>query len=89
MSIAAQSQHQQTSITAKVLPPLPFIFRYLAVATPLQFPACTDMTAGYETKYETNWDSQSSTDYTDDADETDADAETGVLADSNSKEDEE
>lgn len=89
MSPVTQDHHSQALMQEAVAPAMPFIFHYLTAALPSQLPSCTDPTAGYETKYQTNWDSQSSTDYTDDTDETDADPETGVLADSGSREDEE
>src|SRR5690242_3517017 len=75
-----------------IVPPLPFIFRYRTLAPRSSaLPVDTDPTAGYETPYTTNNDSQDETDYTDDSDETDdgSNPQTGLLADSGTLDDEE
>lgn len=70
--------------------PLPFIWRYRSRAS-LTFPQCTDPTAGAETPYRTNDDGQERDDTMEDEDETDdgSDPQTGLLADSGTKDDEE
>lgn len=72
-------------------PVLPFIFRYRIFAPHSSaLPVDTDPTAGYETPYTTNNDSQDETDYSDDSDETDdgSNPQTGLLADSGTFDDE-
>ena len=69
---------------------VPFIWRYRSHASS-SFPLLTDPTAGAETPYRTNDDGVERDDTIEDADETDdgSDPQTGLLADSGTKDDEE
>lgn len=68
----------------------PFIWRYRSHASS-SLPLFTDPTAGAQTPYQTNDDGQERDDTMEDADETDdgSDPQTGLLADSGTKDDEE
>ncbi len=57
MSLVIQDHHAQAWMKEAAVPAMPFIFRYLTAALPSHLPSCTDPTAGYETKYQTTWDS--------------------------------
>lgn len=69
---------------------IPFIWRYRSHASSSS-PQYTDPTAGAETPYRTNDDGQERDDTMEDADETDdgSDPQTGLNADSGTKDDEE
>lgn len=69
---------------------VPFIWRYRSHASPSS-PLLTDPTAGAETPYRTNDDGVERDDTMEDADETDdgSDPQTGLLADSGTRDDEE
>lgn len=69
---------------------VPFIWRYRSHASPSS-PQFTDPTAGADTPYRTNDDGQERDDTMEDEDETDdeSDPQTGLVADSGTKDDEE
>jgi len=76
--------------TEVTTPVMPFIFHYLSKASSF-LPLCTDPTGGVETTYKTKLDNKEVEDSADDSDELDdgSSPQTGLLADSGTKDDEE
>ena len=88
--VTALREKRSEKETEVAQPVMPFIFHYLSKASS-SLPLCTDPTGGAETEYQTNFDNKEITDHADDTDETDdgSNPQTGLLADSGTKDDEE